>query len=375
MICYHFEGEEKIPSPALVYYKDHIVENTGKAIRIAGDAARMWPHVKTHKMAELIKMQVSMGIKRFKCATVSEIRMTAAAGAEHIIWAYPLVGPNIELYLQLVKEFPACTIYALQDDMKALEKLNSAAEEKNMVANVLLDVNMGMDRTGMDMDLIPEFYAAAGNMTGVKLFGLHCYDGHIHDSDFAERDRHAEGAAARVYSIREKLMAEGYDLSIMVMGGTPTFPVHAQQEGVFLSPGTIFVSDHGYCKNFPDLGVVPAAAVLTRVLSHPGKDLFTLDTGTKAISADADPRGVIAELEGKCEAVLSSEEHWVFRMKPEFAHLRPEIGTVLHAIPTHICPTTAMYDGAYVVSGGKIVDIWKVAGRERIGDKTLEELL
>ena len=72
---------------------------------------------------------------------------------------------------------------------------------------------------------------------------------------------------------------------------------------------------------------------------------------------------------------MSSEEHWVFKMKPEFMELLPEGGTLLHAIPTHICPTTAMYDGVYVVSEGKLCDIWKVAGRERIAATALEELL
>lgn len=335
----------------------------------------MWPHVKTHKMAELIEMQVAMGIKRFKCATVSEIKMVASSGAEHIIWAYPLVGPNVEIFLGLVREFPGCTLYAIEDDMKALEALNKAAEEKNMAVNVLLDVNMGMNRTGMAMESIPEFYAAAESMKGIKLRGLHLYDGHIHDSDLSERTAHAEGPANKALAIREKLIAEGYDVSIAVMGGTPSFPIHAKNEGVFLSPGTIFVSDYGYCRDFPDLGAVPAATVLTRVISHPGEGLFTLDTGYKAISADQDPRGILAELFGKCEPVMSSEEHWVFKMNPGFEDLRPEIGEVLHAIPTHICPTTAMYDGAYVVSGGKLTDIWKVVARERIGTKTLEELL
>lgn len=375
MINYHFENEERIPSPALVYYRDHIIENTKRAIEIAGDPARMWPHVKTHKMAELIGMQVSMGIKRFKCATVSEIRMTAKAGGEHIIWAYPLVGPNVEIFLQLMDEFPDCTLYALADDMEAFKEFATAAEKQGKTAHVLLDVNMGMDRTGMAMDRIELFYEAAKEMKGVKICGLHCYDGHIHESDLKERRAHAEVSSKKIMKIRAELTEKGYDLGIMVMGGTPTFPCHAETEGVFLSPGTIFVSDHGYCKNFPDMGVVPAAAVLTRVLSHPGEGLFTLDTGYKAVSADADPRGVIAELEGKCEPIMSSEEHWVFRMKPEFSHLLPDVGALLHVIPTHICPTTAMYDAVYVVSEGKLRDIWQVAGRERIGKGTLEELL
>lgn len=374
MICYHFEQEQKIPSPALIYYKDQIEKNTAETIAIAGGAERMWPHVKTHKMAEVIRMQVAMGIKRFKCATVSEIRMTAGAGAEHILWAYPLVGPNIDLFVALVKEFPGCTLYALEDDPGALEALSEAALAGGITANVLIDVNIGMNRTGIAPSAVADLYRRARSLEGVSLRGLHCYDGHIHESDLAERKSLAKGGADTALSLRESLTRDGYDAEIIILGGTPTFPCHAKEENVFLSPGTLFVSDSGYQKAFPDIDVIPAAAVLTRVISHPADGLFTLDTGYKAVSADQDPRGVIVGFEDKCTPVLSSEEHWVFRMNPGHENERPAVGSVLFVIPTHICPTTAMYDAAYVCSGGKIVDLWPVAGRERTGRGALEAL-
>ena len=375
MFTYHFDKEELIPSPALIYHKDIIEENTKKTIAIAGSADRLWPHVKTHKMAELIKMQIGMGIIRFKCATVSEIRMTAQAGAQHILWAYPLVGPNTALFLSLVKEYPACTLYALTDDISSMKRLSKAAEQQGITVNLLLDVNMGMDRTGIPPEQIELFYETAAALNGVHICGLHCYDGHIHDNNFGSRLESAAPSAEKVYSLRQALLKKGYDLSVMIMGGTPTFPCHALTEGVFLSPGTIFVSDSGYCRNFPDIDVIPAASVMTRVISHPAENLFTLDTGTKAVSADANPRGILFGYEDKCDPVLSSEEHWVFRMRPGYENERPAIGTVLHVIPTHICPTTAMYDGAYVCENGRLTTVWKVAARERISATMPEGLL
>ena len=64
--------------------------------------------------------------------------------------------------------------------------------------------------------------------------------------------------------------------------------------------------------------------------------------------------------------MLSSEEHWVFRMRPGHEHKRPSIGSVLYVIPTHICPTTCLYDAAYVVSDGRLCDLWPVAARDRV---------
>lgn len=374
MISYKVESEARIPSPALIYYRDVIEQNTAEAIRIAGGPERMWPHVKTHKMAELVRMQVNMGIRRFKCATVSEICMTAEAGAEHILWAYPVLGPNVAQFIALVKRYPDCTIYALEDDFQALEALNAACVQAGIIANVLLDVNIGMNRTGMQPKAVPEFYRKAAALPGVALRGLHCYDGHIHDHSLVERTEHASAGAAAAMNARKTLRQEGYDCGIVILGGTPTFPCHAEVKDVFLSPGTLFVSDYGYLTAFPDIGVIPAAAVLTRVISHPADGLFTLDTGVKAVSADANPRGVLVGLEDKCRPVLSSEEHWVFEMKPEYRSLRPAVGTVLYVIPTHVCPTTALYDAVYVCSEGKIVDIWKVAARDRVGAFSLEDV-
>jgi len=372
---YHFEQEGIVPSPALIYYKDQIERNTEEAIRIAGGAGRMWPHVKTHKMSEMIKMQIAMGVRRFKCATVSEIRMAAGAGAEHILWAYPLVGPNIGLFLQLAGEFPQCMLYALEDDPDCLRELSAAACAKGMRANVLLDINIGMDRTGMPLEKAEEFYREAEQMPGVRIRGLHCYDGHIHDHDLNERREHAHGGAEASLKMREHLNGLGYDCGIVILGGTPTFPCHAQLENVFLSPGTLFVSDAGYCGNFPDIAVQPAAAVLTRVISHPAEGLFTLDTGTKAISADANPRGVLFGMEEKCTPVLSSEEHWVFKMNPGCENERPAVGSVLFAVPTHICPTTTLYDAAYVCENGRLTGVWKVDARSRVADTLQEGLL
>ncbi len=375
MISYCFEGMDKVPSPALIYYRDQILKNTGAAIEIAGGAHRLWPHVKTHKMRQIIDMQLKAGIERFKCATYAEARLTAECGAKHVLWAYPIVGPNAGLFLRLVKDYPQCVFYALADSLGALGGLSRAAQANGLRVNALCDVNPGMNRTGLSPEDLPAFYRAARDLPGVRLRGLHIYDGHIHDAAPDGRARHAAQAVAGAIEARGRLLREGFDAGILILGGTPTFPCHAAVADAFLSPGTLFVSDAGYQRAFPDIGVTPAAAVLTRVISHPGDGLFTLDAGHKAVSSDSSPRGVLVGYEDKCEPVLVSEEHWVFKMKPEFRDQRPAIAQALFVIPAHICTTTYLYDAAYVCSGGRLTDIWPVAARARVGDINLSEVL
>ena len=187
---YTIQGVENIFTPALIYYKDELFENHRKPIEIAGGAERLWPHVKSHKMKKMIEMQKAMGIHRFKCATLAEVKMVAECGAEHILLAYPLVGPNIKTFISLVKEFPKTHFYALEDDLSCLHALQAEAEKQNAVLGWFADVNMGMNRTGVETAHLYEFIKAAleNPSENVPFSGLHCYDGHVHTTDLMDRE-------------------------------------------------------------------------------------------------------------------------------------------------------------------------------------------
>ena len=89
-------SSDEIPSPALLLYPDRIEENVNRMIAMTGSAERLRPHVKTHKLAEVVKIQLKLGINKFKCSTISEAEMLAQAGAKDILVASQQVGPNAE---------------------------------------------------------------------------------------------------------------------------------------------------------------------------------------------------------------------------------------------------------------------------------------
>ena len=66
----------------------------------------------------------------------------------------------------------------------------------------------------------------------------------------------------------------------------------------------------------------------------------------------------------QAHALFQSEEHWVFEMNPGNEE-RPAIGTVFYVIPTHICPTSALYPSALVAENGRITGEWPVTARNR----------
>ena len=235
---YTFEGQQDIVSPQLVYYPAIIRENIRKMIDIAGGAARLWPHIKTHKMAEVVQMQIEAGIDRFKCATIAEAEMAAKAGAKHLTLAYPLVGPNIKRFAALQAAFPEVEFFAIGDDTEQIRKLGQTCK-----ANVLMDVDMGQHRTGVPLDKVEAMYREWNTLPGIVMRGMHCYDGHRHESSVQEREVATAPVDKQIEEIKARLKADGICCEILIMGGTPSFPVHAEMTGEFLSPGTCVIQD------------------------------------------------------------------------------------------------------------------------------------
>jgi D-serine deaminase-like pyridoxal phosphate-dependent protein len=361
--AYILKDTQKLVSPALIYYKDIILANTQRTIAMAGRAERLWPHIKSHKSREMLRMQISQGITRFKCATIAEAEAAAAAGDSHVILAYPLVPPNTERFLRLAGDYTQTVFYAIGDNYEQLKLLASLSEKMGTKANLLIDVDMGMQRTGVPIENLEKFYEQCAGLKGIALNGMHCYDGHISDSDFAARKSRVDEIDEKIFTIRQSLVQKGCNADIMVMGGTPTFPCRTEKEGLYLSPGTCFIGDWGYYKKLPDMPFTPGAALLSRVVSHPTENTFTLDLGYKGVASDpAGERGIIAGMED-AKPLFQSEEHWVFSMPQESA--LPPIGSDCYIIPTHICPTSALYPEILIAQGNTIVEQWQVDARNR----------
>jgi len=361
---YHVENEDQIISPQMIYYKDEIIQNTKRSIELAGgDVNRLWVHVKTHKTRELIEMQVSMGIKRFKCATISEAEITAESGAKEILVSYALVGPNIKRFVNISKALSGTVFWAMGDDIGQMQLLSDVAVKENIVIPTLVDLDVGQSRTGTPIETIIDFYKEASALSGLKMRGFHCYDGQNHQIGFDVRKAACKEIAKKVEDVKSKIAEEGLFCDTIIIGGTPSAPCYVDISDYYISPGTIFVYDGRYAEDYPELEAYEAAAILTRVISHPSPQTFTLDLGTKGISCDQYYRGKLVGVEA--ESQFQHEEHWLWKMKEGFENRRPAIGDVLYVIPAHVCPSTVLYDSVLVAEGGKITDKWQIAAKKR----------
>ena len=359
---YEIKNPERVLSPGLVLYKDRVAFNIKAMIEIADSPERLVPHVKTHKMAEVIQMQLDAGITKFKCATIAEAELLAETGAKWILIAYQLVGPNIKRLLDLKAKFPDVHFASLVDSWDSAQMLDEQVGSHK--ANVFIDVNNGMNRSGhpVNEDLFST-YKKIAQLPYLNPQGLHVYDGHIHDADFAERKRHSDADFAPVEALRKKMINEGFLSPMIIAGGTPTFNVHALRVGVFCSPGTCPLWDWGYGDHLPEQPFQPAALVVTRVISKPTEGIVTVDLGHKAVAAEnpIDRRFRFLNLQDY-KVLSQSEEHGVIRVKDWDAVL---LGDLLYALPYHICPTVALHETAAVVENGLVTEEWEVRARRR----------
>jgi D-serine deaminase-like pyridoxal phosphate-dependent protein len=365
----------EVASPALLVYPDRIEENIRRMIQMAGGTERLRPHVKTHKLAEVIRMQMEQGIAKFKCATVAEAEMTASCNVDDVLLAYQPVGPNVERLVRLAKTFPNTKFSTIADDAEPLRQLSAAASDAGVEIGALLDIDCGMRRSGVAPGAnAVELYQLIEALPALKSGGLHVYDGHIHDRELPARVKSCEAAFAPVDALRKQLAehVEGrksssgrqYGGSVLnlVAGGTPTFPIHARRKDVECSPGTCILWDAGYATKLPDMNFLPAALLLTRVVSKPGANRLCLDLGHKAVASEnPHPRVEFLDLPD-AKAVMHSEEHLV--VETARAGQFP-VGTCLYGIPWHICPTVALYSEAVVVRNGRAQAQWAIVARAR----------
>ena len=361
---YEINDVENIISPSLVVYPDRIEENIRMMIQIAGGTDSLRPHIKTHKMAEVIEMQLKHGISKFKCATIAEAELLAACGAQDILLAMQPVGLNINRFFELISRFPNSKFSTIVDNEKIIQEISAIAEEKQTKIHLWLDINNGMNRTGvLPNNEAVTLYQKIEKSPNLIAKGLHVYDGHIHEPDFNLRKEICDKAFDSVLQLKNRIEQSGIKIETIVAGGSPTFPIHAKRNNVEVSPGTTLLWDQGYADNYKDLEFLPAAVLVGSIVSKPNINLICLNLGHKSVAAEMPfPRMKILNIEN-CQQISHSEEHLVVECIESEDY---DIGTICYAIPTHICPTVIKYNKVLTVIDREIVGSWKIAARDHI---------
>jgi D-serine deaminase-like pyridoxal phosphate-dependent protein len=362
---YRLDPPDDLLTPALLIYPAALDANIAVTLGLLGGDARRWrPHVKTAKLAWVMRRLLDRGVRHFKCATTGELATLCALGAPDVLLAFPVVGANARRAAQLAVRHPATRVSVLIDDPAQIAAWRGAP------VGLFLDLNPGMDRTGAEaLAETAAGLARAVEGAGLPLAGLHWYDGHVGGFAAGERAAGAHRGYERLLAIVAAVEAAGVPVPEVITSGTPALP-HALSYAPLaaagfahrVSPGTIVYGDLTSLSELPaEWGYRPAALVLSAVVSRPRPGRVTCDAGHKVVSADAGvPTCAVLGRPGWAPA-RPSEEHLPIDLPAGEA--APAIGAQLYLLPRHICPTVNNFDAAALVEGGALSGIEPVTAR------------
>ena len=365
---YCVSGIEDVLTPALVMYPDLIAANIERTLELlSGDADRWRVHIKTAKLGHTLRMLITRGVRNFKCATTLELLVACRNGAADVLLAYPAMGANACRARDIANQFQDVRISVLA------ENAEQVWQWRNSRVGIFVDINPGMNRTGIEQSQRDKVVALTRQIAGAGLEfrGLHYYDGQYGGLEEGERTQAAHRGYDRLLEMVGELGRSSIHLPEVITSGTPTFPCSLAyggfRRGNFVhrvSPGTLVYCDATSVEQLPNqYGYRPAALVLTRVVSCPHSGIVTCDAGHKTVSADAGVPTCVVIGHPELTPLTPSEEHLPIAIKEEAAS--PQIGEVLYLLPRHICPTVNNFDYALLVQNGNIEAMESVSARGR----------
>lgn len=361
---YQIADIDAIDTPALLVFVERVQHNIATALQMVGNPARLRPHVKTHKCSEVVNMMMAAGITQFKCATIAEAEMLGMCKAPDVLMAYQPTGPKLNRFIALIKKYPATQFGCLTDNIDSATEQSASFAKEGLNIPVYIDVNVGMNRTGIiPGPALVDLYTQIAALPGLQLQGLHAYDGHIRQSDFAAKKVACDEAFNMVEQMADQIERAGHSTPKLIMGGSPAFSVHCHRYNVVCSPGTFVYWDYGYQTLCPEQQFLPAAVLLTRVISLPTPTRICLDLGHKSVAAENDISKRVHFLQAThLTPVGQSEEHLVVETQENHGY-KP--GDILYAIPYHVCPTVALYERVITIKENRVSGEWKNISRDR----------
>jgi D-serine deaminase-like pyridoxal phosphate-dependent protein len=351
-----------LDTPALVVYPERIKYNINLLAKSINSLDRLRPHIKTHKCKEVVFLTIQAGINKFKCATIAEAELLGLCGVSDALLAYQPIGPKLHRFINLINNYKLTHFSCLIDNYISAKEISALAILNQLTVKVYIDLNVGMNRSGIHPQQAFELYRHCAPLPGIEVVGLHVYDGHIHNPDFDLRKQQCDNAFALVEELEAQLLQAGFE-PFVVAGGSPTFPVHATRKDVECSPGTFVYWDAGYQLACAEQGFLSAALVITRIVSLPDETKICVDLGHKSIASENGIDKRVRFLNApELKFVSHSEEHMVMDAGAGHAY---RVGDVLYGLPYHICPTVALYDKAITITNGKISSEWQTIARNR----------
>lgn len=342
-------------TPALVLDLPAARRNIAKmADRLKTMPAKLRPHIKVHKSPELARMQVDAGAIGISTATVWEAIVMVRSGLDSIFVVNTVAGRHKLAALAAIAR--DAEVMVAVDNAQNVADIADAAKAAGSTIGVLIEVDTGMDRAGVDTARqAVELARRITRLEGVKLLGVTGYEGHC--SLTPDRDLRAQKQQAAMHMLidaAETIRAAGFSVPIVSAGGTATWDWTANARGVTeIQAGSYAVMDNFHSPMAGDFE--KALTVFATVISRP-PDRVIVDAGNKSLGAPA-----LTTMRGHdLSAMRFDEEHGIFVADARYPL---KVGDVVELVPGYAPGTVNWYDAYYVVDGDRVVDVWPVIPR------------
>jgi len=354
----------EVDTPALILDLDAFEGNLARmAEAVRGKPVRLRPHAKSHKCAEIALRQVAAGAVGVCCQKVSEAEALVAGGIKDVLIANEVVGAGKLARLAALARRARLAVCV--DAAQNVLDLDAAAARAGVRLDVLVEINVGADRCGVEAGA-PALALARNIVAGrnLRFAGLQAYHGGAqHLRSVAERRSAIDRAVELVRSTRALIETDGIACATITGAGTGSFPLELAS-GAYdeLQPGSYIFMDADYNRNEYDASwprFEQSLFVWTTVMSRPTPSRAVVDAGLKASSVDSGmPQPW--ELPG-VEYAKASDEHGVLVIAPRAK--APALGAKLLLVPGHCDPTVNLYDWFVCARRGVVEALWPVSAR------------
>ena len=342
-------------TPALILDLPAARRNIAKmAERLKTMPAKIRPHIKVHKSPELARLQVDAGAIGLSTATIWEAIVMVRSGLDSIFIVNTLAGrEKLAALAEIARE---AEVMVAVDDPQNTADIAAAARTAGSEVGVLIEVDTGMDRAGLDTpEQAVELARRVAGMEGLELMGVTGYEGHCSLTPESElRHQKQQTAMDLLVETAELLRADGIPCPILSAGGTATWDWTAADRRINeIQAGSYVVMDafHGSMVGDFENSLFVASTVISR-----RPDRIVLDAGNKSLGAPA-----LSTMRGHdLKAMRFDEEHGLFIAEPDYPL---HVGDVVELVPGYAPGTVNWYDAYHVVEGDRVVDVWPVIPR------------
>ncbi len=321
---------------------------SGKGLRI---------HFKSLKTAGLAKYLASKGAPAFLCAKTNEAEVLVDAGISDVFVANQIIGPN--KLARLARLAKRAKVRLCVDDASNVRQMGEAARAEKVTLEVLVEVDIGMNRCGVEPgEPVLELARLIRAEAGLRFVGLQAYDGHLQLlPDPGEKEKLSRAGLDQLVRTRQLLEDAGIPAEVVSGAGTGTWNFAATHPAVTeLQPGSFLLMDAAYHAVRPEFGC--SLSILTTVMSRRPK-WYVLDAGSKAISQDFGKPLIKGHSEEKVTKL--AEEH----AKVEDDGQGPKVGEQREVYPAHCCATMNLHRQVIAIRGGHVEAVWPIEASGR----------